>query len=429
MVITKIILLFLFCLFSANMTLANNSQSLNDKLVSPPTENDECDIYIQDILNQDLTPIQTREELFKPYLDRALIWENDAFDLIEEQNRDYHYTNGIKFTWTHNPCRYEMGKWTRKIKNLFSQNMRYSSDYLDENAIQTMTQTGRMFGMNMYTPKNAKCKGEVPCLALQQQVNDRPYSGYLYFGRSFQTTHTKIMSANNSNKQVLRDIKIHNLDLQYGVIGPLAGQGYIQNYTHDPDTYDTGRPVVGWENQTKNKLALNAIYETRRNYFFENIYSRLTLNYGLSIGNVKRYINSGATLSVGRFMNSYPSSTLKPALITPMLSQKGQQALFNNENETIEFLETNKKPFYFYTGFDLKHIFYDASLEDELINGDPHTISLINFVYDIFFGFAISGEHYTFNLRQMYRSREFSSPEPSFESSNYFGHISLEYKY
>jgi lipid A 3-O-deacylase len=137
-------------------------------------------------------------------------WENDGGPLKPNNNQDRHYTNGLAFTFAHQPG------WARD----FGEIVPFAEAFDDD---QTTYAGGYAVGQLIFTPDNINLKVPPP--------NDRPYAGYLYAGVYWQRAD---------------DDTFDHLQFDLGIVGPSSAAEDVQDGVHDMvDAIDP----QGWDSQ------------------------------------------------------------------------------------------------------------------------------------------------------------------------------------
>jgi hypothetical protein len=195
----------------------------------------------------------------------TIYWENDGTFVKPNGRTDRHYTDGIKFAYTHQPdCNFlkEFARW-----NNFGQG-----------EAEPKTALGYFFGQNMYTPDHADKPEE-------RTKPDRVFAGWLYAGVFAQR---------------VTENQMEHFELNLGVIGPSAHGGEVQTFIHDlvrqpePD---------GWENQIDDEFAIDFTWFKRQRA--DGLFFRHTpnfdshLEYGFTAGSVHRNVLLGIIVRAG----------------------------------------------------------------------------------------------------------------------------------
>ncbi|HTJ65562.1 MAG TPA: lipid A deacylase LpxR family protein [Alphaproteobacteria bacterium] len=200
--------------------------------------------------------------------------ENDYFS---PDNRDRHYSNGLKFGWLPNPSPDGEQSWLeRQAKDL-----PFGSD-------DSVGRVGWSLGQNIYTPQNKKAYGPI--------AGDRPYAAWLYAGLSLinapRTDPTAPLAVN----------ELDSLEIDLGVVGRAALGQVVQNSFHD---FAFGNEHVnGWRNQLKSEPALLISYDHKWQALaqtnFWGLGADLTPSVGFDLGNVMIDAAVGGMIRIGR---------------------------------------------------------------------------------------------------------------------------------
>jgi len=206
-----------------------------------------------------MSGIASGAETFTLYL------ENDGTFIKPLYRTDRHYTAGEKLVYTNQPdCNFlkEFARW-----NDFGQNDG-----------QVSTALGYFVGQNLYTPDHV----DAPELRAR---HDRVFAGWLYGG---------IFAQRASENQM------EHLELNLGVIGPVAQGGETQSFIHD---HIGAAEPKGWENQLGDEFETDVTWLKRQRvaeqYFkrTENFDSHL--EYGATVGTLHRNANLGIVFRYG----------------------------------------------------------------------------------------------------------------------------------
>ena len=206
-----------------------------------------------------MSGITSGQETFTLYV------ENDGTFVKPIYRTDRHYTDGVKLVYTHQPdCNFlkEFARW-----NDFGQNDG-----------QVSTALGYFVGQNLYTPDHV----DAPELRAR---HDRVFAGWLYGG---------IFAQRASENQM------EHLELNLGVIGPVAQGGETQSFIHD---HIGAAEPKGWENQLGDEFETDVTWLKRQRvaeqYFkrTENFDSHL--EYGATVGTLHRNANLGIVFRYG----------------------------------------------------------------------------------------------------------------------------------
>jgi lipid A 3-O-deacylase len=181
-------------------------------------------------------------------------WENDM------GSTDRWYTNGLRFE-------------KNFLQKQGTKHERFLSFLTDSWCKTECDIRGQAVGQNFYTPQNITIAANQP--------DDRPWAGWLYYGISAQ----KI-----SDDQTFQE----TLDMNIGVVGPLAGGKLVQKKWHE--LIDSKEPR-GWDNQLRNEPGILVNRINRHRYGTER--ADFVLHYGGSVGNVATAAAVGGTFRFG----------------------------------------------------------------------------------------------------------------------------------
>lgn len=189
----------------------------------------------------------------------SLVYENDVFN-----NRDGHYTNGIRLSWIHGSR--TTPNWAVKVARLIPWFPR-GSEVLH----------GYSVGQSMFTPIDISEK--------DPPEGTRPYAGWLY---------ASIGLGVETGKQ------LDQVVITLGMVGPASLADKTQKEIHR--LINTSEPR-GWDTQLHNEPGLMISWQRSwRALVLRRLLERqldITPHLGLTVGNVHSYVNSGLTLRFG----------------------------------------------------------------------------------------------------------------------------------
>ncbi|MEY2881789.1 MAG: hypothetical protein RLZZ15_4169, partial [Verrucomicrobiota bacterium] len=159
----------------------------------------------------------------------TLYSENDRYFA----GTDRHYTNGAKLTVTQ-PAPQKSG--VAHALDALGRSLRRFEPY-DVSHEKVDHKLSYSLGQNIYTPTEIHTTAPQP--------NDRPYAAWLYGGIAFQRQQDDLFQA---------------IELQLGVIGPMALGRQIQNGVHD---FLHIARADGWGHQLRNEPGVNLAYDWR----------------------------------------------------------------------------------------------------------------------------------------------------------------------
>lgn len=137
-------------------------------------------------------------------------WENDGGPLKPNNNQDRHYTNGLAFTFAHQPG------WARDFGDIVP-----FKDSFDEKRLTHAG--GYTIGQLIFTPDDIDLRTPPPA--------DRPYAGYLYAGVYWQRADDRVFD---------------HLQFDLGLAGPSSAAEDVQEGVHD---LVDGVDPQGWDAQ------------------------------------------------------------------------------------------------------------------------------------------------------------------------------------
>jgi len=215
--------------------------------------------------------------------------ENDYFS---PDNRDRHYTNGIRFDWLPNPSAPGEEDWLER-----------QALSIPLGADDSVGRIGWSFGQSLFTPQNKK--------AYKPILNDRPYAGWLYAG----LTLIKAPKPDPTVKSSFTDLD--TLEIDAGVVGRAALGQFVQNTFHD--TLFANEHVNGWHNQLKSEPGLLISYDHKWRALaqtdFWGLGADVTPSVGFDLGNVMIDAAAGGMIRIGRDLPSdYGPPRIRPGL-------------------------------------------------------------------------------------------------------------------
>ena len=195
----------------------------------------------------------------------AFYLENDGTVIKPLYKTDRNYTNGVKLEFTHQP------------------DVNFLKDYshwngFGQNDGEVNTAVGYFFGQNMYTPDHV----EAPAL---RDKHDMQFAGWLYWGIFVQRASENQME---------------HLELNTGMIGPVASGGDVQTFIHRH--IGVAQPE-GWDNQLGNEFHTDLTW-IRRQRVDEQYFKRTEnfdahLEYGATAGTLHRNAIGGIVFRYG----------------------------------------------------------------------------------------------------------------------------------
>lgn len=216
--------------------------------------------------------------------------ENDYFS---PDNRDRHYTNGLRFDWLPAPSVPGDESW-------FEQTADAIPFVGDEDSVGRI---GWSLGQSLFTPQDKTTSAPI--------YNDRPYAGWLYVG----LTLIKVPKPDPAVNSGINEMDTLELDL--GVVGRAALGEQVQNDFHR--WAFANEAVSGWRNQLKSEPGLLISYNHKWRALAQTNLGHLgvdiTPTVGADLGNVQIDAAAGATIRVGRDLPAdYGPPRIQPGL-------------------------------------------------------------------------------------------------------------------
>lgn len=309
-----------------------------------------------------------------------LYWENDSF--LPGETTDEYYTNGFKLAWMHNPNR-EGGvpEWSRKLMGLWCEGNFLCPDGDPEYGY------GHALGQNMYTPNDLTNPNPQP--------DDRPWAGYLYYSWISEVTHRL------ADQQDVQNL----FELQVGLVGPGAGARFAQTAIHELNFLDAPKPL-GWSNQLRNEPTVNLNYQWRKKIGSETF--DIVPNFGFGLGTVMTFANAGATMRIGRHIQSFPQLLITPA---------------NAATKLPEPLE-----YYIFVGGDGRFVAHNIFLDGNTFrDGQEINLDRNDFVFDLKAGFAVRYKAWRFDYTWVRRGEELKPPRGRRDGEHTFGAVAFSW--
>jgi len=216
--------------------------------------------------------------------------ENDYFS---PDNRDRHYTNGLRFDWLPAPSEPGDESWIEQTAEAIP-------FVGDENSVGRI---GWSLGQSIFTPQNKTATAPI--------LNDRPYAGWLYAGL------TLIKAPKPDPAAYSRVDEIDTLEVDLGVVGRAALGEQVQNSFH---AFAFGNEQLrGWDNQLKSEPGLLISYDHKWRALaqmeFGHLGADFTPSVGFDLGNVQIDASVGGMIRFGRDLPSdYGPPRIRPGL-------------------------------------------------------------------------------------------------------------------
>lgn len=304
----------------------------------------------------------------------ALQEENDV---LSRTNTDKFYTQGLRFSLTHNPNTNPplIDKAAEKFVTTFNPSFMASSKNVWTVGI----------GQNIYTPDDVTIA--------TPQLNDRHWGGFLYVSNILQIVDTN-------------ETKRHVIELQTGIVGPGSGARYAQTKIHE--IIDSA-PPLGWPNQLRNEPGINAIYEyDRRVILLENPLDVDVQPFaGGSLGNVMTYANAGAIARAGWNNTGFLNGPLRATAASN----------FDGSRPRLEG--------WIYAGVQGRAVVHNIFLSGGFFQEIPSELETKRFVYDLMTGVSVRYHRWRLTYNLVRRSEEFDHPLAVGDGKQEFGSIVL----
>lgn len=250
-----------------------------------------------------------------------------------------------------------------------------------------------IFQMSMFTPTDLASKEIV--------VNDRPYAGLAYLG---------IGGISNDFQSGSR------LTTEYalGMIGPITQQGSLQRQWHQW-LINHGRVTEilpqGWNNQLANAIAVNVRTEYERMIFAPAQSIETIGGFEVNFGSISNFIALNANIRIGKFNDYfYNSSGLKMRNKSVNAEKMTRPYFPNNINRNWQYYFYAKPSF----RFELNNSLLQGGLFE--FSKSPYTLNsdlLSRFYVNVEFGYGLVYKRTGLLYLQQFRSKEFTSGNPS----------------
>lgn len=280
--------------------------------------------------------------------------ENDSFGA----GTDRYYTNGFK-----------IGGGMKADPLIERVLQKPAERVLNEvSSIADKAQFGLFVGQNMYTPRRITQGAPQPF--------DRPWAGWLYIG---------------GVAQGVIGNRLHTVELDIGVVGPLAQGKLVQTEWHKLVGADAPQ---GWHNQLKNEPGVLLAYVGKWRYGPETGI-QLVPHFGVTLGNVMTLARAGGVLRMGQNMKGFGPDTIEPG--GAMLQR--------------DLGGTNKSRWDWnvFAGVDARLIARNIFLDGNSFRNGP-SVDSRTFVYDLKAGLSMRLAPVHLSVTRIRRSEEFTTP-------------------
>ncbi len=312
----------------------------------------------------------------------SLYFENDLFG-----NTDKGYTNGIKLSWVSDDLTgyAESGRLPK-----WSQPYVRKLPFINKPGLQRNVTLS--LGQNIYTPEHIEKKELIK--------DDRPYSGWIYFGAAF---HSK------------NYIKMDSLEIQIGIVGPESFAEQTQKFVH---RVRGSQQPEGWDHQLKNEPGLFVIYDHKTRILRAN-HSGIDIDaithVGGAIGNVYTFADTGMEVRWGlNIPSDFGTSLIRPSGDSNAPVNAGDPRISCDNNFSLYM-------FTMVNGYLMLHnIFLDGNTFT-----DSHSVDKKYFVGEIGAGIGMIYHRYKLSFAQILRTKEFNRQD----SAQVFASITFSFTY
>lgn len=299
----------------------------------------------------------------------SLYVENDLFF-----HTDRNYTSGVKLAWVspdldsydRDAC---LPDWVKpmneRVRNMFG----FSSIGAHErNMVITL-------GQEIYTPGDRARRDLI--------LDDRPYAGWLHLGLGYNERRRPADSGIE---------RLDSLEVNLGVVGPLALARFSQNLIHDLRGFERWD---GWANQLRNEPGVQVIAERK----FKGLYERRKVDaighYGVSLGNVATHLNAGMEVRFGTDIpDDFGSSPVRPA------GNNSAPGVYRRD-------VSGRRGIHAFAAFDLRAVARNIFLDGNSFRSS-HSVTKEPLVADIALGVAAFAGAWKFSFGRVIRSKEFA---------------------
>ncbi len=295
--------------------------------------------------------------------------ENDYFS---PNNRDRHYTSGVRFEWLPPPS--EIGD-EGPLETL-------AKEFPFGGAPDNIGRVGWSFGQSLFTPQNTATAAPQP--------RDRPYAGWLYAG--FSLLNAERQRADQANAIVSLD----SLEVDLGIVGPDAEGKFVQTLVHDILPNNT-KPR-GWKNQIHDEPGILLSYDHKWRSLIETSFGGLgvdlTPDLGADLGNIDIAAMTGLTLRIGRDLPAdYGPPRIRPGLA-------GSDFFLSDSESGRDF------GWYLFAGILGRAVAHDIFLDGNSAGTSPH-VTKKTLVGDVQGGLALILYGARFSATVVRRTKEF----------------------
>lgn len=306
---------------------------------------------------------------------------------------DRNYTSGVRLAWVSpdlddyvaDEC---LPGWVKplneKVRDFFALHL---SPARERNMVITL-------GQAMYTP------GDRARTDLVRE--DRPYAGWLYLGLGY--NERRRPSGANFDR-------LDSLEVDLGVIGPLALAKQTQDLIHDLRGFER---FQGWSHQLKNEPGVQIVAERKYKAISGAGASDAIAHYGVSLGNVAMYLNAGLEVRYGTGIpDDFGSSPFRPA------GNNTAPGSFPRDGK-----QNIRRGIHAFASLDVRAVARDIFLDGNTFR-DSHSVKKEPVVADVALGAAAFAGGWKLSFARVFRSKEFAG-QPSRHT---FGSFTLSYDF
>jgi hypothetical protein len=313
--------------------------------------------------------------------------ENDYFT---PDNRDRHYSNGIRLDWLPAPS-------TTGHPGLIERLAR-SLPFIG--TMGSAERVGWSLGQSLFTPQNTQLSAPIP--------NDRPYAGWLYGGLT-------LLKSSASDRSVKASVnQLDTLEFDLGVVGRAAMGQLVQRGFHDW-AFANENPK-GWHNQLKSEPGLLISYDHKWRALWQtgsgSFGADLTPNVGAELGNVQIDASAGATLRFGRNLpNDFGPPRIRPGL-------SGSNFFLSGPDSASKF------GYYFFVGAEGRAVARNIFLDGNSF-ATSQSVPKKTFVADLQAGVAVMLYGVRITATEVLRTKEFKGQH----NNDSFGALSMSFNF
>lgn len=313
--------------------------------------------------------------------------ENDYFS---PDNRDRHYTNGLRLDWLPPPSQADDEGMVERL----ARSLPFIGDFGSAERI------GWSLGQSLFTPQNLKTSAPI--------LNDRPYAGWLYAGLT-------LIKSNVPDPEAPASLgELDTLEFDLGVVGRAAEGKAVQRDFHR--WAFANEDPKGWNNQLKSEPGLLISYDHKWRALWQTEIGGfgvdMTPSVGADLGNVQTDASVGGMLRIGRDLPAdYGPPRIRPGLA-------GSDFFLSSPDTGRDF------GFYFFGGVEGRAVAHDIFLDG---NSFAKSLSVPKktFVADVQGGVAVIAYGVRVAATEVLRTQEFEGQR----GNDAFGAISFSFNF